>query len=94
MDGVCNNVEVDKLFGSASSAMRRLASPAYADGVSSPRTAPHLPAPKVVSDQLHQATPATNNRGPESTRGLTHMAMQFGQFLDHDLSITPERGAH
>ena len=93
IDGVCNNLEVDKLFGSASIAMRRLASPAYADGVSSPRTAPNLPNPKVVSDELHRATPSSNNAGSQSTRDLSHMAMQFGQFLDHDLTITPERGA-
>ena len=74
--------------------MRRLASPAYGDGVSSPRTAPDLPGPKLVSDELHQATSSSGRAGPVSSRGLTHMAMQFGQFLDHDLTITPERGAH
>ena len=94
IDGVCNNLEENKLFGSAGIAMRRLASPAYGDGVSSPRTAPDLPGPKLVSDELHQATSSSGRAGPVSTRGLTHMAMQFGQFLDHDLTITPERGAH
>ena len=80
--------------------MRRLASPAYSDGISAPR---HVPDPsgllelsaRAVSNDLHSAT--TNPffgelTGPDSTKGFTHMAMQFGQFLDHDITITPQAG--
>ena len=89
IDGVCNNLANNKHWGAAGIPMRRLAAPAYADGVSAPRTLPLSDGPRQVSNGAHNA-----GSGPEilSTKGFTHMAMQFGQFLDHDITITPQAG--
>ena len=85
-DGVCNNL-ASKHLGAAGIPMRRLAPPAYADGVSEPRQVPQ--SPRLVSNELHAAT---SGPGPLSSKGFTHMAMQFGQFLDHDITLTPQAG--
>ncbi len=42
-----------------------------------------LPTPRLVSINIHKDT----NRNEAK---VTHMLTQFGQFLDHDLSLTPE----
>ena len=99
IDGVCNNLAM-KLHGAAGTPLRRLASPAYSDGVSAPRHVPDSSgllelSARAVSNHLHKAS--TNPffgelTGPDSTKGFSHMAMQFGQFLDHDITITPQAG--
>ena len=87
LDGRCNNL-ANTSWGAAGIAMRRLASPSYADGVTTPRNSPTLPNPREISNTLH----STSGPGPLTNKGFTHMAMQFGQFLDHDITLTPQIG--
>merc|ERR1712142_263788 len=84
-DGSCNNLLHPK-FGAAGIAMRRFVPPAYADGKFEPRDSPisaRLISNEIMKQQAGSPTPPTE-------KGLQHMVMQFGQFLDHDITLTPE----
>jgi len=97
IDGWCNNLK-EKSWGGAGTAFRRLAPNAYDDRISKPRNVPI--SPREVSNGMHAANSefssveananASERVGPLSTTHTSHMHMQFGQFLDHDISITPE----
>ena len=89
VDGLCNNVENKQWGAGGGIPMRRLAPPDYADNISSPRGRGELPSPREVSDSVHAAT---KGAGPLSSKGFTHLAMQWGQFLDHDITSTPGAG--
>lgn len=84
IDGSCNNLR-NPQWGMAGRAQNRVASPNYDDGRNAPRGGQNsrLPNARVLSSQLHTDQ---NNVDPE----YTNMVPQFGQFLDHDLSVTPE----
>ncbi|XP_067657746.1 peroxidase-like [Haliotis asinina] len=88
-DGSCNNL-AHTSWGMASIPMRRWLSPAYDDGISSPReratqgSSSKLPSARLVSTTVH--TPSTN---ADRHASYTHMLMQWGQFLDHDITSTP-----
>ena len=63
-------------------------------GVSEPRAV--LAEPRLVSNVLHSKSggPA-DTTSPDSDfkdDNVTHMVMQFGQFLDHDITLTPQQG--
>ena len=95
IDGVCNNVahHENRHWGATGTPFNRLAPVAYADGLSHPRSAPGLPSAREVSEAMHAAAVSgTASPGPLTTKGLTLMVMQFGQFLDHDITLTPEAG--
>ena len=95
-DGTCNNLE-NPTYGAADTEFRRLILPQYEDGISSPRGwmqstgsplfagpfSPPNPSPRVVSVGIVQDRPEVEER-------YTHILMQWGQFMDHDLDLAPE----
>ena len=103
IDGTCNNLR-NPLWGAAHAPFRRLLSPNYEDEISdmigrrqskskhvsqggilihSGPFDPPFPSPRYVSQQI-----VANDSANELP--LTHMVMQWGQFLDHDINLSPE----
>ena len=95
-DGTCNNL-VNKTLGSASTPLRRLIPARYDDGVSrargflqsqsvppfgTPFSSPN-PSPRIVSTTI-------NTDISRREMGITHILMQWGQFVDHDIGASPE----
>jgi hypothetical protein len=90
IDEVGNNV-ANPNEGTAGTDLLRLSPVAYADGVSAP-SLPNNPSARVLSDILNnQADP--NNPGQDlntvDQRSLSDFGYAFGQFIDHDLDLTP-----
>ncbi|XP_046739892.1 uncharacterized protein LOC124407631 [Diprion similis] len=82
-DGSCNNPN-ELWWGSAMSAMQRFLNPAYDDGIQSIRRSTNgtlLPSPREISSFIHQ-----DHDIPLAS--VTHMLMQWGQFVDHDITAT------
>ena len=72
------------------SPFQRLLPSDYSDGVSLPRgglntSTSTLPGARAVSVAVHQGQKGQRGHVPVSL-----MVMQFGQFLDHDLTMTQE----
>ncbi|KAJ8730052.1 hypothetical protein PYW07_017090 [Mythimna separata] len=89
--GYCNNLRNPNL-GKGLTTFARLLPPVYEDGVSRPRinsvTGTPLPSPRVVSTVIHPDISNLHTR-------YTLMTMQFAQFLDHELTMTPiHKGFH
>lgn len=96
-DGTCNNL-ASPTWGAANTPLRRLIPARYDDGVSRGRGflqsqgsslfdggvfgSPN-PSPRVVSTKIIE------DRDEEDSRH-THILMQWGQFLDHDMTFVPE----
>lgn len=86
IDGTCNNLQ-NPTWGSSYSGFRRILKPIYEDGFTKPvgwnktKTYYGFPKPssRLVSTSLISTKKITSD--PE----ITHMVMQWGQFLDHDL---------
>ena len=67
----------------------RLLPAEYDDAESLPRgglTSSTLPSPRKVSTTVHQVIKTRKEQIK-----FSQMVMQFGQFLDHDLTLTPEQ---
>ncbi|XP_028027075.1 uncharacterized protein LOC114240650 [Bombyx mandarina] len=89
--GYCNNLRNPNL-GKSLTTFARLLPPVYEDGVSRPRinsvTGTPLPSPRVISTVIHPDISNLHTR-------YTLMVMQFAQFLDHELTMTPiHKGFH
>ncbi|XP_072760904.1 uncharacterized protein [Anoplolepis gracilipes] len=82
-DGSCNNLQ-NLWWGSAMSAMQRFLPPEYDDGVQSIRRSKNgrpLPSARDITSVIHQSKDIP-------LASVTHMLMQWGQFVDHDLTAT------
>ncbi|KAM6457875.1 peroxidasin homolog isoform 1-T2 [Liasis olivaceus] len=88
-DGSCNNLQ-HPMWGASLTAFQRLLKPAYQNGFNLPRGFSlvedsrelPLPLPRLVSTAMI----GTETITPDDQ--FTHMLMQWGQFLDHDLDQT------
>ncbi|XP_077302328.1 peroxidasin [Arctopsyche grandis] len=86
IDGTCNNLE-HPTWGASNIGFRRILKPIYENGFSQPvgwskdmkYNGYTLPSARLVSSKLISTTKVT----PDSR--ISHMVMQWGQFLDHDM---------
>jgi peroxidase len=81
-DGTGNNVNAPEL-GSTDEQLLRVAAANYGDGISSPAAA-DAPNPRTISNSLAAQSDET---GP-SDRDLSAFVYVWGQFIDHDISLT------
>ncbi|RMD61591.1 MAG: hypothetical protein D6824_07910, partial [Planctomycetota bacterium] len=86
IDGSGNNL-VNPTWGAAGIDLLRMASPAYADGVWMP-AGPSRPSARHISNLL-----SAQSASIPDERGLSSMAWQWGQFIDHDIDLTDTQGA-
>ncbi|EFX63496.1 hypothetical protein DAPPUDRAFT_268331 [Daphnia pulex] len=85
LDGSCNNIQRPS-WGKSLTQFQRALPSAYADGVRTPRRAKNggeLPSARLVS-----TTVAVDIDSPSQSD--TTWVMQYGQFIDHDFTRTPE----
>ena len=86
IDGTCNNLGNPR-FGATMTKFIRLEPAAYGDCVSTLRRAmsgDELPNARNVSRFVHGSNADRTN--PDSPR-LTHLTMNWGQFMDHDVTL-------
>lgn len=85
ISGHCNNLRRPD-FGRSNTVFARMLPAGYDDGISQPRTrsvaGDTLPSPRTISTSIHNDISHLHAR-------YTLMVMQFGQFLDHDITFTP-----
>ncbi|KYN12613.1 Chorion peroxidase [Trachymyrmex cornetzi] len=82
-DGLCTNLE-NPTWGATLSPFARLMNPQFADGLSAPRisiTGRDLPLSRVVSRTMHPDEGYHDHAG-------TVMVIAWGQFMDHDYTLT------
>jgi hypothetical protein len=93
-DGSGNNL-ANPTWGPAGTDLLRISPAAYADGISSPSLASD-PSARAVSDIVNdQSDP--NNPGQDlqtyDGNNLSDFGYAWGQFIDHDMDLTPGGGA-
>ncbi|CAH1406028.1 unnamed protein product [Nezara viridula] len=83
LDGLCTNLK-HPTWGATNTPFTRLIGPLFADGITAPRisiTGHQLPRARVVSRTMHP------DEGYHEHAG-TVMLVAWGQFLDHDFTLT------
>lgn len=91
IDGTCNNLK-NPNWGAALTPFVRIESADYADDLSEPRKSQSnkaLPNARDVSRKVHGSNADRTN--PDS-KTLSHLAMIWGQFLDHDITLALATG--
>ncbi|CAG2116540.1 unnamed protein product, partial [Medioppia subpectinata] len=85
ISGFCNNINNPE-FGKSMRVFDRILPPVYEDGIKGQRrrgkSGKSLPSPRVISTSIHDDISSPHVRYALAT-------MQWGQFLDHDLTFTP-----
>lgn len=85
MNATCNNRR-NKSWGQAETAFQRILPPAYDDGLNAPRSKTKsgnpLPSPRAISSEVIIDRDNLYDN-------FTLLIMQWGQFLDHDITHTP-----
>ncbi|KAJ2939225.1 hypothetical protein O0L34_g8537 [Tuta absoluta] len=84
-DGTCNNLNRPR-WGSTMTPVQRFLPPSYSDGIQAPRRSVNgfqLPSAREISALVHEDQHAEN-------AGITHLLMQWGQFLDHDITSSSQ----
>jgi hypothetical protein len=94
VNGTGNNL-ANTLWGSAGVDLIRLAAAAYSDGVSSPALTSDQSARAISNILNSQADPSDPTKDIATVDGnsLSDYGYAFGQFMDHDLDLTPDGGA-
>jgi hypothetical protein len=92
-DGTGNNL-ANSTWGSAGSDLLRISPVAYADGISTP-SLPGDPSARLVSDTLNSQSDPNNpdqDLNTIDTNTLSGFGYAWGQFIDHDMDLTPAGG--
>ena len=82
-DGTCNNLQ-HSMWGASLTPFKRLLSPVYENGFNTPvgwHDTEGRPSARLVSTEL------VSSKNVSDDEQFTHMLMQWGQFLDHDLDF-------
>ncbi|XP_014680314.1 PREDICTED: chorion peroxidase-like, partial [Priapulus caudatus] len=83
--GYCNNI-LNPRWGTSHVALRRMVANAYENGLDIMRFTSIddslLPSPRLISTSLHPSTSDLHSK-------ISLMVMQWGQFIDHDIGLTP-----
>lgn len=86
IDGTCNNLQ-NPSWGASLTGFRRILKPIYENGFSTPigwtKGKLYNGYPKPSARLISTNVISTNHITPDTI--ITHMVMQWGQFLDHDL---------
>jgi hypothetical protein len=89
--GFGNNI-ANPTWGQSNTDLVRVSPVAYADGISSPST-PNTLSPREISNNLNnQSDPifsGADNLGAPQSKDLSDFAYVWGQFIDHDMDLTP-----
>jgi hypothetical protein len=89
--GYGNNFD-NPTFGQSGTDLLRISPVAYADGISMP-SQPNTLSPREISNNLNnQSNPifsGADNLGPPQSVSLSDFGYVWGQFIDHDMDLTP-----